>query len=606
MAQTSVSVTIRRLIGIGVALACFAEFWRALAYILGPDLRLDLGSINFPTRRLVTAWNLYALWGIAAWIGLYLAAGDLFKRVAADSSSSKARWSYVLAACGVLSFLIASAMRLFVLQGVPLTDDETSYHFASETLRAGRLFADAPTMPEFFDRMFLVIEAGRMYSQYFIGWPVLLAAASFLHLEYWLPALIVALSTVPLGAILKRHVAAPIAIAGVVLFSTSMMVGVMGALLLTHAASTLFALLFAAWYFRLKAGETSGPLAGLVGAAIFSTAFFIRPSTTLVVCGPFLIAVIVHLLRHWRSSGATVLGFGLTAAVFASLFLSVNRVLYGSWFATGYAPVRAAAQEASGNFMRDLGLSDRAAMVLGDPSLLMNLLQSGIERLSYDFLGLPSVFILLLVVFALARPGIRIFAASVALSLILHTLILDFGVDSFGPVHLFELGACLIVLLCGAVDTLPAFKARAEKYLSPGMVSYWPETGSLAAGLICVTLVSWSTYFPVRILNLVSIRENIAAPLRAAENLVGKTVIFTPSGVLTNQAPMWPLRHFLFYKPVNDYGLNGKTLWVNDLGMAKNTDLIKTMPDRTGYLLRWTAEGHPVLVPLDSEESVDS
>lgn len=605
MARTSVSVTIRRLIGICIALACFAEFWRGLAFILGPDIRLDLGSINFPTKRLAVAWNLYALWGIGAWVGINLTVGDLFKRVADGASASKAGWFYALAVCVGLSFLIACAMRLFVLQGVPLTDDETSYYLASETLSVGRLFGDAPSLPEFFDRGFLVIEAGRMYSQYFIGWPVLLAMASFLHLEYWLSALLGALSAVPLAAILKRHVAPPIAIAGVVVYSTSMMVGVMGALLLTHAASTLFALLFAAWYFRLKAGEISGSLAGLMGATIFSAAFFIRPSTTLVVCGPFLIASSFYLLRHWRKNGATIFGFGLAASIFASLFLWVNRFLYGSWFATGYAPVRAAAEAVSGNPLRDLGLSDRVTMVLNDPSLLVSLLQSGIARLSYDFLGLPAVSILLLLLLVLARPGIRIFAASVVLSLILHALIMDFGIDTFGPVHLFELGPCLIVLLCGAADSLPALRIKAEKYLSPRAVSYWPTAGSLAAGLMCLILVSWPTYFSLRVLNLVPIRENIAAPLRAAEMLEGRSVVFTPRGILTNQAPIQPLRHFLFYKPVNDYGLNGKTLWVNDLGMEKNEEFMRTRPDRNGYLLRWTSEGHPVLIKLDSAKRVE-
>src|SRR5262249_35896727 len=117
-------------------------------------------------------------------------------------------------------FAIPLAIRLFVIHSAPLTDDEGAYRFGAELLASGRLWVPSPPMKLFFDQNFMIND-GRLYPAYFLGWPALLAPrVGFLSPGIVTPLLSAA--TVPfLFRLLRSVVGASWARAGVILFLSS-------------------------------------------------------------------------------------------------------------------------------------------------------------------------------------------------------------------------------------------------------------------------------------------------------------------------------------------------------------------------------------------------
>jgi hypothetical protein len=140
---------------------------------------LGLGSIHEPTYDALQLALVLSAVGIPATYLVYRIAlpalgadGNLLKvlRQALHEGDRRA----VLWGLGLLGALLPIFIRKLILNDVPLTDDEASYRFGAELLAGGHLWLPSPHMPVFFDNGFIVND-GKMYSQYFLGWPALLA-----------------------------------------------------------------------------------------------------------------------------------------------------------------------------------------------------------------------------------------------------------------------------------------------------------------------------------------------------------------------------------------------------------------------------------------------
>ncbi|MDX1417761.1 MAG: hypothetical protein R3293_26405, partial [Candidatus Promineifilaceae bacterium] len=75
-----------------------------------------------------------------------------------------------LAACGAAAIIAA-----LILERMPHVQDSLTYLFQAQLLAQGRLWADAPPLPEFFEHEFLAVSDGRWFGQYPPGFPFLLA-----------------------------------------------------------------------------------------------------------------------------------------------------------------------------------------------------------------------------------------------------------------------------------------------------------------------------------------------------------------------------------------------------------------------------------------------
>jgi hypothetical protein len=348
---------------------------------------------------------------------------------------------------------------------------------------------------------------------------------------------------------------------------------------------------------------------GIQCALAFCAAFFVRPATALAIGAPFFVPLACSLVRMPSQKWRAAAGFAIAASICSALFLLTNWSLYGGLFETGY-----------GNYQRQIRLSEKiqylgpgnesifdvVRQVIADPMLLLRLHWAAIDRFSYDFLGWPLPIFVLSFFAAFFNKRLWPFVGGIAALLFMHALILDFGIDSFGPVHLYEAGPLVIVLLCGSAQILTSatelrapFEWRGKKIGPISAVHF------LRAG-IAIGIAAWLLYFPLRTRNLAVMAQDIAAPRLAAEALEGDVVVFAPRARSGTQAGIQPLRHFVLFMPMNDIGFKNKVLWLRESEDDKqNIAVLDAFRGRRGYRLRWHENGDPVMIPIGRSAEQD-
>lgn len=119
------------------------------------------------------------------------------------STFLKRRETAMVLAMAVLAFLVTLGIHYFVFRDFPLFSDEFSYLFQGDLLSAGRLFAQSPPMPEFYQYDNMICD-GKWYSKYTLGWPLLLAVGKLVSLPGIINPICAALTVIFLYFICKK------------------------------------------------------------------------------------------------------------------------------------------------------------------------------------------------------------------------------------------------------------------------------------------------------------------------------------------------------------------------------------------------------------------
>jgi hypothetical protein len=587
-----VSPTKRPRIGIQLILAGLL-LWAALPALglLNDHFPLDLGSITTPQPGYLRFLTYYSILGGAGAIllasGLDAACHGRFVWRGFDERA------FLVVAVG-LAILIPAALRAFLLQGMPLADDETLYRFSAELLASGRLYARSHPLKLFFDHIFLIND-GRVYSQYFLGWPALMAPGVRLGVHGYENALIAGLTIPGLYGLAKEFMSRRWAQIAVVLMLASPMLQMMAATRLSHTA-TVAALTWAA-FFAVRAARSPTNVAVHAGFGLMlSVAFFIRPLSVIGIGTPFLVLWFWGLLRQSNPVLPRLMAFALPVTALAALFLWIN------WAQTGHAlkPAYQAFQSyAAQNDYRFSGLNvDRATEVANlafkpDTPVIFAL---GVFRLNFALFGWPLSFLFLL--FAVRAKKARVLWAALALFWLVHVPLKDTGIDTFGPVHLTELAIPVILLSGVGLERLHRwFRWRAPEH------RLFPLTllGSLILGASLL-------YVPHRFRAVAQIARSVKAPLGAVEDAgLTNAVVFasppfapscTPDG---GEVPS----HFVFWWPMNDPDLRNDLIWANHLSSARDRELMEFFPARAGYVAHWTEDCRMQLIPLDHPSAAE-
>jgi hypothetical protein len=273
--------------------------------------------------------------------------------------------------------------------------------------------------------------------------------------------------------------------------------------------------------------------------------------------------------------------FGAPAAAFGGLFLTTLWLQTGSPWLTGYARY--------GQYVAENGYSfTTSGPALPSVSIFIHLLASvlktalGLFRLNFDLFGWPSSFALAVLAFPQMKGDTRVLWAMVASALVFFSFQTDWGIDSFGPVHSFELSLPILVLSALGARRL---QTRTERPLfAPGLL----------AGLVISAQIG---FVPVRFHALHQITTHVEKALEAPERIgLHNAVIFTP---LPFAPPCGKMpRHFVHFMPVNDPDLHADILWVNNISPDENRLLLREFPDRHGYVMRWSEECEVQLTPI--------
>lgn len=566
---------------------------------------LDLGSTKGPTPRYKNFLAVWGLFGTAA--AVFLSVG--FARLAARSiattrlrhwwrSSSDGAWMLLGSLAG---FVIPSVLRLFLLRGAPLTDDEGVYRFMAELLVSGRLRAPSPPLKLFFDRIFMIND-GHLYGQYFIGWSALMVPGVWLGSTGVMNALYSAVTVPALFLVLRRLAGASWAKIGVLVFLSAPMLMVGAATELSHT-SCLMALAWMTW-FTLRSRDGDAPWWSHAGVALFfGFAFLIRPTSALGIGVPLLVWWVLALRSlRGRALAVCLTAFLLSAALMGSVFLAVNKVQNGSCTTASYQRYLSYMKENGYRFSGWEHLqAHELAIFRTDFSVPTVLANAGIAlfRLNFDLFGWPCSFL-----FALLA-GVRRFAAVLWASLLcffcVHLYAFDSGIDSFGPVHYFETAWPVLLLTvlglrvaCETPQRQPADPTNTERgspYVPPAFVP-----AALVAALVLVTLCG---YVPVRFRALAQIADAINTPQEALKKAgLHRAVIFAPRPYV-DLCRSWPNEHFVNWRPNNDPDLRNDILWVNHVSVEQDRRLMKYLLGRRAFVMQWVRGCRVEFLPLD-------
>jgi len=555
---------------------------------------LPFGSPFYPRRGYVYFLTIWTFLGGIAALALALAIARFSRTTGAQSLRDRLRlaeipdrtWIVVFTAFG---FLIPAAVRVFVLQFAPLTDDEAVYRFTAEVLASGSIAAPRPPSHLFWDRAFIVIDE-HMYGQYFLGWPAVLAAFQTLGLTEMAGPLCAAATVPALYGSARRLGGSLAARVTVALFVFSPMLMIGSATLMSHA-SCLCANAWA-FYFFLRASEPgSRPVHSGAFALLVSIAFFIRPFTTLALCT----GLVVLWLAHLRRSEGKALKLGLFAAIsgsMAALFLLGNYALTGDPF---YVPYQRAMHYVLENHYR-FGYFGRetdlqvVGMNLGEDTFPKWL--ASIMRYNYAVGGWPIGFLFL----PFAR-GARVSVVWLMFVsyLAFHVLTTDGGVDPFGPPHFYELSLPFLLLTGNGVSQLHGWAASRETIFPRAWIAALP-LASMAALIITATF----GFTAIRLGTVHKMADAVRRPLLAIEAAGIDNAVLFRSGPHATFCDSAPARHFVFWPPHNDPHLEGDILWANHLTVEWDRALLaEHFPGRRGYIYFWENPCRLTLVDLD-------
>lgn len=599
---------------------------------------LGLGSIAEPGGRHLIFLFYFTLFSAAA--ALLVAVG-LLKAFHDDPWWPGWDDGWFLPRAVAVGLLLPVALRVLVLAGQPITDDESLYRFSAELLLQGRVTAESHPWRLFFEHAFMVND-GEMYSQYFLGWPAFLAVGVALGVPGFVNAVLSAL-TVPALYLLARELTDRLwAQVVTVVFLLSPMLQLLAATELSHT-SALFALAWTAWLaHRAVADPEAWWPPALLGLA-FSAAFFIRPLTALGIGGPFLALWGVAWWRGGRRP-APLAAFLAPSLALAALFLLVNRLQTGSALEPAYM---AWDEYTRANGFRFSGRDPATApevpnLAFAGLDRAARTVSLGLARLNYALLGWPSAFLFLPL--ALGARRTAVLWASAGFFLLLHAPLHDPGIDTVGPVHFAELALPVLLLtavglhrgaawlgervrggdepgpertsdeVVGAPDAAGASASTAGRAVDAAGVPVeaagsrdgrlpWGTRAMLAA-VAALVVGNAVLYAPARLGAAGVVGTLVSVPAAVLEQArLEDAVVFSslPWALGCNPSIQVPSRPFVFWWPVNEPGFTDDVLHANHLSTAMDRRLMaEHFPDRTGWILHWNRSDCTLaLVPLD-------
>ncbi len=549
---------------------------------------LDLGSLGIPSPRHASFLLFYSVFGTAlalcTSVALLQATGSGVRSFTVTKwwkNSSDRAW---IAAASGAAFLIPALIRFSVLKGAAITDDESAYRFMAEVLAGGHLTAPSPPLKLFFDNVFMIND-GRLYAQYFLGWPALMMPGVFAGATGYMNSVYAAATTPGIFLVLRRLAGSSWAKLGLLLYLSSPMLMMAAATEMSHT-TCMMALVWTTYLVQRSRDEGSGPYLHAAVAMTFCLAFFIRPATAAGIGTPLLLWWLSGLRRLRGLDAVKALGaFALPTVAMAMLFLWVNYVQNGDPLVVSYQRAHSYAAENDYRFSTFARGVKYANFRFEDPLGALGKVGIGLLRLNFASFGWP-----LAIVFALCCRGVQgawIGWAMTGSFLLVHFFALDSGVDTFGPAHYTELVWPLLIMVVLGSRRLAEAAPTPSLRLLPA---------ALIAGFIIANLCA---YAPVRLNTLAKIGTNVNLPYAAVrEKGISNAVIFYLRPWV-RQDSIAPTHHFVFWRPNNDPKLENDVLWVNHISLEADKELMKQFPGRSGYLQAWDRSANLWLLELD-------
>jgi hypothetical protein len=588
----------RRLQITGLLLAGIVSLWmfREVGNHYLSSFSLGLGTTVFISRGhafFLLFWSVFGSLAALFFGGAFAIASDSDWASGIVDQLRETSDRSVIIAMSLLGLCIPLLIRWRLLLDADIADDESAYRFMAELLVSGRLYADSPPMKLFFDRAFMIND-GKFYAQYFLGWPALLAPGVALGVPWLMNPIYSALTVPPVFLTLRQLGGRRCAAIGTMIFLSAPFIQFGAATQLSHT-SCVFALAWATFFaVRIYTGDERLWLHAAL-ATSFSMAFLIRPSSALGIGLP--------LLAIWLLSAASIEGkarwkamavFAAPALAFAAALFLINMAQNGSFTTVSYQRAISYARENGFRFAAwNWFPKDRTfAMELGPIGLAAAQTGVSLTRLNYALFGWPLAFVFL------PFAGWRKYRSWIPWTMLIcfgvtHFHMRNGGIDTFGPVHYLETALPLVLLTALGVIRLTSSLGSVPSEGLPGGLS------SRAPLALCFGLITASAlgYVPVRAMALHEVGSITSLAARTAEaELHGPSVIFVPRPFIPRHCN--GTHHFNFWRPNNDPGLENRILWVNHITLDHDEKLMELYPEREAFVMVWSQQCTPRFLPL--------
>lgn len=557
---------------------------------------LPLGHVVYPTMGYGYFLALWTFLGGVSALTLALALarianmpfGERLRQSLTSITTKDASWIAVLS---TLAFLLPAAVRVLVLQFAPLTDDEAIYQFTAETLASGRLAAPRPPGHLFWDRAFMAID-DHWFGQYFLGWPALLSLFNHVGFEEFASCVFAALTIPPVYWSVRRLDSIVAGRVAAILFVFSPMLMIGSATLMGHAAC-LCASAWALWFFLLAREPDSKVWTHGAFALLVSIAFFNRPFTTVALC----VGLVIWWLAVLPTSESRLQKAALFAAVssaMAALFLGANYAITGNPL---YVPYQRVMDYTIENHYRFGYLAPNTEP--GVVGINFNLEKAipawmaALWRFTYSAGGWPVGFVFL--PFAQSRST-RVLWMMLTTYVLFHIVMVNGGVDSFGPTHYYELSLPFLMLTgIGVAQLRRWLHAHRNAFASLAWAPSLPL--ALLMALIVTSLFGFTT---IRLKTVGHIADAVRLPMEILEEGDIHNAVLFRRGYHHTRCGSFPARHYVFWPPHNDPDLTNDLLWANHLSLEWDKALMREhFPDRKGYIYYWKGQCELALMDLD-------
>ncbi|MGK2949773.1 MAG: hypothetical protein ACSLFP_14475 [Acidimicrobiales bacterium] len=249
--------------------------------------------------------------------------------VAALDRAARAHWPAALLALVAAAVAVWARLRLF--PAYSWNRDEPVYLWHVELLRAGRLTSSDGGLPDLFQPWLSARGDGYLFSQYTLGWPLVLLAARVVTgtaaAALPLGAALAVLGTYALGLEVQRDRAVALTGAGLLLLSPLLVIqgGVYLSYLFTLGLGLLFGVAF------LRGVRQSRPWPLVLAGALVGWIFMTRPYDAILWAASFVLCALVLHRRRWTTLVRPVTTVAAAALPLVVATLAYNRHVTGAW-----------------------------------------------------------------------------------------------------------------------------------------------------------------------------------------------------------------------------------------------------------------------------------
>ncbi len=241
---------------------------------------------------------------------------------------------WILAIAGA-ALLLYGLTAWLVFSGKPLLIDEIVQVWQGRLLTHGRLWIPAAAHPEFFSSLHIVEQDGRVYGQFPIGGPAMLALGSLVHAEWLVGPVFGALAVAGFGVLMRRIEPRPlVGLGATLLFALAPFAVFMSGSHMNHVT----ALGWLVWGMVGLVGATARTgtiVAGLLCGLCLGLAATIRPIDALAFALPAAGWLLIAAKQQRRLG--PLLGAGGGILIPLLLLGLANRATTGSPFQFGYS-----------------------------------------------------------------------------------------------------------------------------------------------------------------------------------------------------------------------------------------------------------------------------